>query len=107
MEADARRVLDIIDLQLEQINQASKELWDVLTALRAPDDPDLHMRYKDTNTLHIRDKAFPRAMAAGVLGKPYLSLKTLEGHPDATIAKRAGMHWLSHALPAAEALGLE
>jgi hypothetical protein len=75
----ASEVLDIIDeFFLENANpgnkwhdlnapderrkQEAKKLWDVLSALRGPDDGHLALKYKSTSPL--RSAAFPKSAAA-------------------------------------------
>ena len=53
-----RGMLDLIDKFLARCNRESGNLWDVLSALRGPDDEDEIT--KKRTTMLIRDAAFPR-----------------------------------------------
>lgn len=50
-------MLDRIDDFLAQRSAASQELWDVLTALRGPDN--VSHEAKNSTTVHIRQRALP------------------------------------------------
>ena len=53
-----REVLDVIDEFLARGDSRAGALWDVLTALRGPDDESKE-QLKSSTTSHIRRAAFP------------------------------------------------
>lgn len=65
MNKELRAVLNVIDEALAQQNDVSKQLWNVLTALRGPDNNDFSFGgLKKTGTVPIRRAAFPRTAKA-------------------------------------------
>lgn len=72
-----REMLDKIDVFLSTapIDEA-QQLWDVLTALRGPDDDDPEL--KSRTTTHIRAAAFPKARDARRNYHFYASFSTEE-----------------------------
>lgn len=124
MNRTTRATLDAIDAVLAGDDQeAAMQLWDVLTALRGPDNGG---NIKTTTTCPVRAAAFPQASAKSQHydfgdGTPYEGLRML-GHSGAftggTYASpfdvfdqmRPGVsswHFANHVRKAAKALGLE
>lgn len=62
MEKRTREVLDQIDAVLSKGNVVSEEVWNVLTALRGPDNGESEP--KRVATVPIRRAAFPRTTEA-------------------------------------------
>lgn len=97
-----RQMLDEIDEYLAVGDAYSQQLWDVLCALRGPDQP--RDEQKDVTTAPIRSAAFPRTYDAfdGAMVLP-AAFRPVEAF-DPTALR--GGHFSSHIRFAAEVLGL-
>lgn len=113
MFSSAREMLDAIDSFLvEAPVEEARSLWDVLTALRGPDNGNDAV--KDETTLPIRRTAFPKMAAmsreagdanrTGAIFFPYYSSPT--GFSDVVRTSRPDGHFFYHTVQAARALGL-
>jgi hypothetical protein len=65
LDNKTRWMLDVIDTFLAEGDSASRDLWDVLTALRGPDDPnpygsDYAGLGRKVRTTRVRAAAFPK-----------------------------------------------
>ncbi len=104
-----RGMLDLIDKFLSRCNRESGELWDVLSALRGPDD-DGDEQLKKRTTILIRRAAFSklrRVMThATWTSGPSGRCPGMNGLPsyDATGGSK---HFCTHADGAAKVLGLK
>src|SRR3990167_6582144 len=63
MTKPVRKELDRIERFLLKGNQGAKDLWNILSALRGPDDGNLGA--KSTTTIPIRQMAFPKLAQKG------------------------------------------
>lgn len=120
MEKTTAFVLDLIDRTLCGKNQqAAKELWDVLTALRGPDQPNWSWDVKDVWTVPIRAKAFPKSVAkiqaaqdayvacgGRAMMVPLEDADELRKLRSARPASMCGSHYAEHIRKANEVLGL-
>lgn len=112
MHANTRKLLDQIDefLTTAPLEEA-KQLWDVLSALRGPDEPRLG-GVKEACTIHIRQAAFPKFAAAftaphSLNNDRYCIGPTMTTDiPFYTEGFYMGSHLRGHILYAAYALGL-
>lgn len=101
MTLKVREVLDIIDGVLAQDEEDARELWDILTALRGPDDGSV--RKKDSTTVHIRAAAFPKTASS------YFTHATMNPHNPLDLTPGTQLndwHFDGHVRSAAVALGL-
>lgn len=102
-----RQILDLIDTQLAKEDDTSRQLWNVLTALRGPDDANEAL--KVAKTVPIRRAAFPKSAAiAGTYGHVN---GAFFGRPenkevDSNTNLFYTSHFISHIRNAAEALGI-
>ncbi len=102
-----REILDLIDEELLFGDRRSRDLWDVLTALRGPDFNDVSMRIKLSTTSHIRTAAFPKTAdhrAAEVNTGAIFSTKARPFNVNA--GDGASHHFHRHIVRAAHVLGL-
>lgn len=102
-QVKVRRVLDEIDTVLEQGDRAAAQLWNVLSALRGPDDGDWLLKTQTTEP--IRRTAFPKVAAKSD------TLKGYSGIPADFYGKEftrpiGSSHFAEHVRSAANALGL-
>ncbi len=58
---NGKQMLDVLDRFLAQHNDDTADVWNVLAALRGPDDSS---DIKDCTTVNIRQTAFPRTVKA-------------------------------------------
>lgn len=95
-----RGILNEIDLVLASNTAVSQKLWDVLTALRGPDD--CAVMSKLMGTVPIRRAAFPRTARSGHAPASF------EGGHDGIVNSynEEPYHFRSHLGFAADALGL-
>lgn len=107
-----RQVLNVIDTALARDDTASSKLWDVLTALRGPDDPEQY-RQKETGTIYIRQAAFPKTAesvkeAGGYAhGAQYFRSKYYDYAPHSLVVPKETGHFNGHLRRAIAALELE
>lgn len=104
-----RNVLDKLDEIIVADDATSRELWDVLTALRGPDSGDARLKHE--STVHIRQAAFPRTAEAQRNDGPFIEAymtptATFNGARLARDYNGGGYHFSSHAMKAAVALDL-
>ena len=100
----ARQILDLIDeFLITATRREVVSLWDVLSALRGPDNFACNTQSKDRLTVHIRRGAFPR-MANRVNGKTPAVFHTTEERGVVTDSECHGDHFLCHALHAMQYL---
>ena len=113
MTNKTREVLDTIDALLVNGDQTSVELWEILTALRGPDDDD--ECYKSMTTMPIRAAAFPHLYQASLecgkdCGKWYVGAMRFPGMPlageNTQFIQAPSTHFGIHANAAAQHLGL-
>ena len=110
MTPECRKALDDIDAVLSRGDRTAEDLWNVLTALRGPDNKE-HAD-KAAFTVHVRIGALPRtaqAMHRGDILLPvWFGEPTMKPDPDIVLraAERAmeGEHFAYHAWKAVEAL---
>lgn len=104
MNKKVRKMLDRIDAFLAKPGKESEELWDILTALRGPDDQDNVV--KEATTAVIRWQAFPRT--ARVRTVPAVFNGDTESFADSRNRWSASsFHFWRHAGFAFAALGLK
>lgn len=116
MKRGVRGILKQIDAFLvrNQKNEAARDLWNILAALRGPDEPELAGAKSDTTEI-IRTAAFPRA-AKLELGDFKTMVPASFASPGATTVRlpflnrssfsQARRHFRNHASSAATALDL-
>lgn len=101
-----RVALDYLDKILVRQDQTSRELWNVLTALRGP-DVDIGPPYdtKEATTVHIRRAAFPlcKTIEDYVNGATFFTSSEFAPRQ----AYRVSTHFSNHIADAAKALGLD
>jgi hypothetical protein len=83
---------------------SARKLWDVLTALRGPDDGDHSL--KQRTTCVIRTEAFPRTSERSFNVGAEFSGGLIPFRAGCHQAKDFASHFTSHATHAAQALGL-
>jgi len=105
-----REVLDYLDNVLVKGDNVAESIWNVLSALRGPDNAGYGDKCETTNA--IRVTAFPRTADADNKGgislpasfySPEYSERTLAGHVD---YEAKAWHFSQHIRSAAEVLGL-
>lgn len=108
MYTKTREILDSIDEVLSSDAIEAGELWNVLTALRGPDNYN-QAAAKNESTTHFRRAAFPKAAVVadkhfGFLhGADYTTLPmSIQSYPESG----PNDHFWHHARAAASALGL-
>lgn len=104
MTKETKRVLNIIDEALVGASTTTRrELWNILTALRGPDNDE--GKLKANTTARIRSAAFPLTAKAGYPVSPALFRAALKSKPmDLTGSTR---HFKRHIMDAAKALRMK
>lgn len=101
---ELRAVLDKLDRILateDRLGGLASKLWDVLSAMRGPDNEDASL--KDSITIPIRRKAFPRTFKKGGISRAFF------GYRNEVYPFKVGVeftHFNEHGRRAARALGL-
>jgi hypothetical protein len=113
MTSETRQVLDIIEDHLLSANIIEREeLWNILTALRGPDEEEMQPQ-KEYTTAVIRSAAFPRlarskGLVATRFAAPGSTLGPLRTRPcDCGCGSSNLGHFDDHIRRAAYALGLD
>lgn len=104
MTLKVREVLDIIDGVLAGGAQDARELWNILTALRGPDDDGDDWLRKGKTTVHIRAAAFPKTARSADFEQA--TMKTDVKYDPTPGTKLHDWHFFGHIDRAADALGL-
>lgn len=114
---ELRKILDTFDEVLAQDTVLSGQLWDVLSALRGPDDMDADVYIKATTTNHIRVTAFPKMAALeksnifprnnSAIKRVCLSTRPIDTDFSSTELKSRSSHFANHIMRAFRALGLK
>lgn len=104
MTSKTQQMLDQIDAALAANDTSSQELWDILSALRGPDNYANYNR-KETGTVYVRQAAFPKTAESGNFYRA--QMKPFEGPLDLTYhTVDEDMHFEGHLQQAFTALGL-
>lgn len=109
MKPSLKKVLDVIDKYLATGDKEdSRDLWDVLAALRGPDLSENCYLVKDATTSVIRAKAFPRTakLSNREGGRVCASMAKDSMTNIATRYNQPSSHFIGHARSAFSALGL-
>ena len=104
MSPNVREMLDKIDTFLTGDIADARALWDVLSALRGPDNGDGESKLD--STLPIRRAAFPKVLAMHEEGSRFLNAAFLGNNELFDLHRAGGEHYTAHARKAAIALGL-
>lgn len=107
MTPRVQEILKRIDLFLSEGNDDSRALWQVLTALRGPDEPRVG---KNGTTCVIRTRALPITHNRIMKGGDWHPIGATFADPAQTNvvldAGTVGSHFLSHIKNAARVLGI-
>lgn len=99
--------LDMIDEWLNERSNDAIFLWDILTALRGPDDDDPFV--KEQFTTKIRTRAFPKTATNSYTDKPF-GIPAYFASPDDDLkidfaeTPFSSSHFLNHVVHAVNAL---
>lgn len=110
-KTELRKALDVIDRVLVKNDDTAAELWDVLSALRGPDDMKEY-KLKAAGTVPIRRAAFPLTTEAvatsGFTNRADFTVSTYQRPEDNNNGTWSfDTHVVSHIKRAADALGLK
>jgi len=99
-------VLDVVDRALAKGDDTSRDVWNVLTALRGPDLGDSAYTHKLQNTIPIRRAALPKT-TTGINPADFGCSTDKFIEDDTVYAYGTGLrHFTRHAVRAAKTLGL-
>ena len=107
MKPSVKKILNLIDEHLAKGNNASKDLWYVLSALRGPDTG--HGSAKLNTTVFIRSAALPKTDASkrkANLPISFASEYSNRKYDSSVVGIQVSLHFKSHADKAARVLGL-
>jgi hypothetical protein len=111
-----RKTLDVVDNVLNcKDREAAKSLWDILTALRGPDNSDQTFSTKVATTCVIRSKSLPKTFNSHstITKNSFISAIAISNNDSPRSLKSRSEfmypygHFLSHAKNAFKALGLK
>jgi len=101
---EAKRVLNVVDEALAKGTKSSRQIWDVISALRGPDV--LSFPNKAKTTIHIRTAALPKTAKTNYIELPISFANSYSPAFDVGAGSLVSDHFRLHIAKAAVVLGL-